>query len=797
MKTFSSIFKLPLLFILFTWSLPVFSQNGQVLNFNGTGSYCTAPAFAGNVNNFTLEARVKWSGVTDSNQCILLNGSACCTGYAIYINNNDSLYLKLGGIALLSLHARLSAGAWQMLTLVRNSGTWAFYLDGVASSFTSTLAPNAIVLGSDSFQVGTNGNNSGFFYGSIDEVVFWNRPLCAGEISSQLSCQVSPSDAGLLGLYYFNEGLSAANDSAINILSDSSGNGNNLALENFALTGSTGNWLADTGALNTYCNAYIQLLVSTLYTPQLCKGTIDSLMEQPTGSGPFTYSWNTGSNNDTIAVRPTASSVYTVKVTDAYGCSAIDTDTVIVFLPPVVSITGKSPICSGVNDTLNGNATGGGLLQYLWSTNESTQSVIVAPMADSSFALWVTDSNNCADSAKIEIKVNPAPLLFGINYSSISGGICLGINDTVWEQVSGGPYTYSWSTGSSSDTLIVSPSVATTYTLSVADSFCTVSDSVSVLVYAHPVANITGKTSDCNGANDTLTGNITGTAPFQFFWSTNAATQSIIVMPQSDTSFELWVTDGNYCIDSAHITISVDSTPLITGMNSSSFFGLCEGVNDTIWVQAAGGPFTYKWNTGSTNDTIIVSPHDTTTYMVTVGEPDGCFSTGSFTANIFKNALKISGSSSITNGSKDTLVAYNGINFTWNGGIQGDSDIVAPTADSTFTVTGTNAYGCPDTVSFTVTILIAGIPGITEPDVISVYPNPSAGILKLAFDMNNIAKEAVIKIFDIYGNEMMASTAAINNGKIVAIDVSSLVSGPYFIKVSTAESSQAVKFIKQ
>jgi len=790
--------------LLFTFHTSLFAQSGQVLNFNGTGSYCSAVTYLSGTDDITLEARVKWAGTTAKNECIVLNGSACCTGYGIYINNanNDSLALKLPGIALLSLHAKLTAGKWQMLTLVRNTGKWQFYVDGVATSFINTTSPNAISAGVDSLLIGADAYNSSFYSGNIDQVVLWGRPLCPGEISARLACQVSPADADLLSLYTFNEGTSGANNTSIISLGDSSGNGNDLTLNYFTLNGATDNFLADAGALNTYCNAYVIPEINSYFFTPICKGTADSLIVQATGSGPFTYNWSNGSKKDTNVVTPATSTVYSLTVTDGFGCTLADTDSVQVFITPVISITGKSPICAGVTDTIKANATGQGLMQYSWSTYDVTSSIAVQPLADSVFKVWVTDTNYCLDSAQIKITVNPSPVLLGMGYSNLSGGVCLGLKDTLYEEVSGAPYTYKWSNGATTDTIIVSPASKTNYTLKVSKGACSQSDSTTVLVFTPPTVNITGVDSICPGTHDTLKTVVNGVKPFQYLWSTYQQQSKIVVDPIVDSTFSVIVTDGNYCTDSAKYTVSMNGPLSTLKMVSTSPNGLCQATNDTIWAKLTGtGPYTYSWNVGLTTDTIIVAPRDTTTYSVLVTEPGGCFAKDSVTAIIHKHLIKIIGAATGYTGSTDTLIGRYGSQFMWPDSVQGDTDFIVSknVTDTTFMLTGINSYGCPDTAYFTVHVLLTGINSLPlEGSTMLAYPNPSTTVLNLEFEMNGVAKNAVIQIVDMTGREIMHYSAVITDKKVLPINVSNLPVGSYFVRVTTTDGVQQVlRFIKE
>ena len=114
----------------------------------------------------------------------------------------------------------------------------------------------------------------------------------------------------------------------------------------------------------------------------------------------------------------------------------------------------------------------------------------------------------------------------------------------------------------------------------------------------------------------------------------------------------------------------------------------------------------------------IASPTVTTTYTVTVTNPDGCTSTDQVTISINGSInIGISPNTTICENNSTTLNATGGINYVWSptSGLNNPNianPIATPTATTTYCVTVTSADGCTATACVTVTV----VPG---PEVIA------------------------------------------------------------------------------
>ena len=431
----------------------------------------------------------------------------------------------------------------------------------------------------------------------------------------------------------------------------------------------------------------------------ICNGQSTTL----TASGGGTYNWSTGATTTSVTVSPSSTTSYTVTVTNG-GCDSIPPSvTVTVNATPTASISGTTTICTGENTTLT--ASGGDT--YNWDTGASTAAITVSPASTTTYTVTVTNSSTgCTDVTSSTVTVNSPPV------ASISGTvtICEGASTTL--TASGGA-SYSWNTGATTAAITVSPAITTTYYVTVTSGSCSDSTNTTVTVNPAPTASITGDSVLCSGNTATFTASGGDT----YAWSTGATTPSITDNPSSNTTYTVTVTSSaTGCTDDTSATLIVNTNPI--SAISSSATTICSG--DTVLLVASGGD-TYSWNTGSSNDSISISPTDTTTYLVTVtNSTTTCFDDTSITIIVNQTPIAaISGGTFLCDGDSTVLVASGGDTYSWSTGATNDSITVIPVADSTFAVTVTNsAGGCTDTASVLVSVNPSAVATISGDTVI-------------------------------------------------------------------------------
>ncbi len=114
------------------------------------------------------------------------------------------------------------------------------------------------------------------------------------------------------------------------------------------------------------------------------------------GAG-YIYEWSDGSTNQKLYVTETG--IYTVTVTDICGF-ARDTIEIIINPLPAVDLGPDTSMYSDSTLILEANNPGA---NYIWSTGETTQTIIVTEQG--TYSVTVTDNNGCSNTAEIKITV--------------------------------------------------------------------------------------------------------------------------------------------------------------------------------------------------------------------------------------------------------------------------------------------------------------------------------------------------------------------------------------------------------
>ena len=301
---------------------------------------------------------------------------------------------------------------------------------------------------------------------------------------------------------------------------------------------------------------------------------VDSVHNDVNG---YSLQWSSG---DTTSIADTLSSgIYMVSATDGNGCIGFTSVMINDNGAPTFNTTSIQDVsCNGSSDGSISIGMIGGASPYIysWSNGDSTSSI--SNLSVGPYEVVVTDTSGCTVSQSFVVN-EPAPISL---MDSAHVSACGASNGFACVMVFGGtlPYTYNWSSGSSSSTS--TSLVAGIYGITVTDANgC--SDSSNVSVSEDGGASIVigafsspGCGSSSGSINITPTG---GTQPYTYLWSTNDTTQDISGLPNGQ--YDVTVTGNDGCM-------GVYSTTLLTELPTIPSICLVtvdqlSGTNTIVW----------------------------------------------------------------------------------------------------------------------------------------------------------------------------------------------------------------------
>lgn len=527
----------------------------------------------------------------------------------------------------------------KLLCMIAGSGNWwdpTATTVGAPTVAITTPVTNSTVCGPASITISANATDAD---GTISKVEFFNgTTLLATDITSPYSYVWSGVGSGTYSITAKatdNSALTATSSVvAVNVVAPIANAGVDKAIcigQSTSLTASGGGtYLWNNGSAaqvinvspfvtSTYsltvttsgCTATDNIVVTVNANPtanagvdqNICQGSSATLQ----ASGGAGYLWNTGATSQFITVTPATNTTYTVTVTQN-ACTSTDNVIVNVSSKIVANAGIDRSTCPGKSVALT--ATGGD--SYSWSNGATSATITVSPSTNTTYTVTAASASGCGTASDMVV-VNVTTQL--IASAGADKAICKGSFTTI---TATGAEVYGWSTGATTASTLVAPTVSTVYTVtaSTADGCLTATDNIIITVNELPSANAGADKTVCSGTTVALT----GSGGELFLWSNGASTAVISATPLSSAIYTLTVTDANLCSSQDEVIITVNSTPVVSaGSDATS----CSGASVKL---IASGATSYLWSS-SPSDTVaslIITPQSNSTYTVTGTSIEGC-----------------------------------------------------------------------------------------------------------------------------------------------------------------------------
>ncbi|MES2515701.1 MAG: gliding motility-associated C-terminal domain-containing protein [Bacteroidota bacterium] len=475
----------------------------------------------------------------------------------------------------------------------------------------------------------------------------------------------------------------------------------------------TGCYKSSSDTIQVFPNPVPVVLGPLNYCPPATSTTLSLNPPLPGMAAYNTYTWTPGPvNTPTAALNGTfAGKTYTVKVTDANGCTGFTTFTVSTASPTVGITANPTAICGTGTTTLTASISGA--TSYSWSNGGTAQTTTVN--AAGVYSVTVL-ANNCTSTQTINVNITPTPSVV----ITPSLNLCAGSSGTV-SVVSftpAGVYTYTWSDGTHSPFTTVSANSVISLLVTNNTTGC-VSDTsnkciVTISSNPIPTPSVFGALNYCPPATSTtlaLNPPASGMPAYDTYTWTPGAINTPTASLTGTTNYTVSVTDVNGCTGSVPFVVSASSPTVGITANPLS---IC-GAGTTTLTASISGATSYSWTGGGTAQTTTVTSAGI--YTVTV-DANNCIATASINVNISPTpTVVIPASVSMCSGTSNTVAAISfspaGVyTYTWSNGVHTPSLTVTTPTVLTLQVTNSTT-GCVSLVSNTCTVIAVPNPTVS------------------------------------------------------------------------------------
>ena len=667
----------------------------------GAGSYTWSAGVT--PTSFTGDA-ADASPATSSTYTVTGTTSGCSgtSTATVTVNNNPTVTVNSPTICVGDVAQLIAGGA---TSYTWTAGVTTTSPDGSTADATPLLTTTYTVTGTD----------VGCFGTAIASVTVNSYPIVS--VNSPTICEGQTANLSASGATIYSWSVGATETAPGANTADAAP----LVTTTYTVTG-TSNGCSTNNVSTVTVNLNPIVAVNSL---TICAGSTANML----ASGANSYTWSAGvtttsPNGDAANASPATTTTYTVIGTTAAGCSSPSTVTVTVNNNPIVTINSPT-ICVG--DTAHFVA--GGATTYTWTAGVTSTSIngdiaFAVPAITTTYT--VTGSSlGCIGFNTATVTVNSYPIL-NVNSPTICEG-------DIANLTAGGATSYVWSVGATAtapnaNTATASPIATTSYTVTGTSSGCSSTIVSTVTVNPLPVLSVNSAVV-CAGQTAALLASGANT----YTWSagvTPGLVGNATATPLISTTYTVTGTTSN-CSVNATATVVVNPIPTanVSGGGTACVGNPVPSINIAF---AVGGPWTFTYTDGTTNNTIttattpyIISNPSAGNYSVTAISSANCVGTTTGNPLVAFNPLptpaftvnQVSGCAplcvSFTDGSSPagTIASWDW-SFGDGGAVssQNPNHCYANAGVYSVTLTATSNDNCPATTTITNLITVNAVP---------------------------------------------------------------------------------------
>ena len=463
----------------------------------------------------------------------------------------------------------------------------------------------------------------------------------------------------------------------------------------------------------------------------VCGGATGSLTVQVTGGvKPYQFLWDDAKKQTTATAKNLEAGIYTVIITDAYGCQVQVVHQVEDAQGPQVSGLHRwqHPTCYGAQNGVIHLQIENGAYPFTATWKNKTNpdqdlsqytNLRAEGLGAGEYLILIEDKNGCTTSATIPLRQPDSLILETVEVSHLT---CFNIpTGTLQLQAQGGTSSFTYylqeSTGKVHQNRTGQFNALSTdnYQVWVEDRFRCQTTPSTIQIQQPPLLQVQTVQKVHPSCAQQVDGQITievqgGVAPYTYQWNTGQ-TQALLQGVGAGT-YEVLVTDAQGCQVTLTETLT-QPTPLEIANFGATTPACHQGCDATAFVAVKGGtaPYTYQWNDAQKQIQPTATGLCAGIYEVTITDAQGCHMTQAITiAPTPKLTLDVTQKQEITcfdgcNGQLQ-IQAQGGTGqytYSWSH----DENLKRPTASNlcpgTYTITVRDEKGCQVQIEMTLT----------------------------------------------------------------------------------------------
>lgn len=513
---------------------------------------------------------------------------------------------------------------------------------------------------------------------------------------------------------------------------------------------------------------------------------------------PLTYVWSNGGTGSSVGNL--SAGTYTVSVTGSNGCQATQTVQITEPAPLSVEILVQNNLeCAGANDGLVSVGGIGGTPSYNFSWSNGDTTATISNLAAGVYEVVLSDENNCAVTANVEITVLPDVEVPNVVVSAITVSL---------DQNGAATVTPAMVDGGSTDNCGIASKVLdisnfscdqfgeNTVTLTVTDAagnVASASATVKVVDEIKPVLTCPQNQTVDNGSCSPIVNYTVPTATD----NCGNSEVSLVSGPVSGANFPSGTTTVIWSADDGHGNSAACSFTVTVISNFSvqtvSEMTTCHGQSDgTATANALGGtqPYTFAWNDPASQSSQTATGLAAGNYSVTVMDGQGC---------IAVQTVQVTEPSSVAIAIDDvqdadggptgaiSVTASGGVgNYTYewqyNGAFFSNEEDISELWDGEYLLLVTDENGCKSELSIIIELVNSSHERGLE-ERITIAPNPTAGRLYVTFDFGS-EQAVAMQLFDLSGRVVLPVEQPLDSStKTTELDLSGKAPGVYLLRL--------------